>query len=397
MNDIYRIYLSALRAFVRGSAPEPVPQEQWAALMELARINSTLGILSHVYLNHPDLTPEQLRPVLRRQCLQEAAMYAARGNQMALLAAEFDRAGIDFILFKGFVLRNFYPVPELRTYGDVDLVIRREDRAKSDELMKRLGYEPRDTWEPAYSYQRGVEYYEVHTDVMEVDVSDKADYMAYFSRIWDHTCPSETLRLPHALEFTPEFHLLYLLTHIAKHISVSGAGIRMYLDIAFFLKRFELDWQWIAGELECLALSDFANVVFCAVEDWFGVECPLPRRSVPAEVMADFLEFTLSGGIYGYAGRDKGTVFLKQQDRSREEKVSRTRTLLHHAFPPVRSLENRYTYLQTKPWLLPAAWVHRLADSRTEWARFAGHTREILSADMDEVKKLKRLYRELGL
>ncbi len=399
MNDIFRIYLSVLRAFVRGAAPEPVEEEQWAPLMELAHINNTKGILCHVYMNHPALIPDRIRPTLRRQCLQEVALYAARGNQMLRLAEAFDRAGIDHLLFKGFVLRNYYPVPELRTYGDVDFVIRREDRTRSNELMKGLGYEPKDTWEPAYSYRKGAEYYEVHTDVMEVDVSDKADYTAYFSRIWEHTRPSETVQLPHALEFTPEFHLLYLLTHIAKHISVSGAGIRMYLDIAFFLRHFDgaLDWALVAGELEKLAFSDFANMVFSAVEHWFGVESPLPLRPVPEQVMADFLEFTLSGGVYGYVGRDKGTVFLKQQDRSREEKVSRTRTLLHHAFPPVRSLENRYTYLQKRPWLLPAAWVHRLAGSRKEWGRFAGHTREILTADMDEVKKLKRLYRELGL
>ena len=136
MNDIFRIYLSVLRAFVQGAAPEPVEEEQWAPLMELAHINNTKGILCHVYMNHPALIPDRIRPTLRRQCLQEVALYAARGNQMLRLAEAFDRAGIDHLLFKGFVLRNYYPVPELRTYGDVDFVIRREDRTRSDELMK---------------------------------------------------------------------------------------------------------------------------------------------------------------------------------------------------------------------------------------------------------------------
>ena len=46
--------------------------------------------------------------------------------------------------------------------------------------MLSIGLARKHDWEPVYSYIRGVEYYEVHTDVMEVDVSDKADYKGYF-------------------------------------------------------------------------------------------------------------------------------------------------------------------------------------------------------------------------
>ena len=172
----------------------------------------------------------------------------------------------------------------------------------------------------------------------------------------------------------------------------------MYLDVAFFLRHFgsTLDWNWVAGELEKLALSDFANMVFSAVQCWFGEESPWQLRYVPEDVLGDFLEFTLAGGVYGYAGRDKGTVFLKQQNRNNAD-VSRMGTLLYHAFPPVKAMEWRYTYLQKRPWLLPAAWVHRLAASRKDWGRFADHTRDVLRADTEEVRKLKRLYKEIGL
>lgn len=399
MNPIQEIYLSVLRSFVQNSTPMPVEAEQWGELMELAYIHNTRGILCHVYRSHPDLAPDSIQPFLRQQCIQEIAAYAQRAQGMRHLAAEFDRNGIPCIYFKGFVVRDYYPVPELRTFGDVDFVIPKEFREKSHALMESLGYTPEDTWEPAYSYRKGAEYYEIHTDVMEINVSDKADYPAYFSKLWDHVRPAQVVKLENALEFTPEFHLLYLLTHIAKHISSSGAGIRMYLDIAFFIRQLgtALDWDWVRRELEKLRLDAFANMVFTCVERWFGVESPLPLKPVPEAVMADFLEFTLAGGVYGYAGRDKGTVFLKQHSRNADGEVSRFKTLLHHALPPVKSLENRYPYLQKHPWLLPGAWIQRLLDSRKEWGRFADHTREILSADEEEVRKLKRIYKEIGL
>lgn len=398
MQEIYSKYLAALRAFVQGTAPEALSAQQWQQLLELSYINNTQGIVAHVYMSHPELVEPQLRPTLRQLCFSEVNLYAARADQMTALAAKLSESGIDCLLFKGFVVRNYYPVPELRTFGDIDLVIRPEDREKCDRLMKELGYTVKVGWEPVYSYVKDGEYYEIHTQILEVDVSDKADYKAYFSHIWEHARPSSVLKLPHIFEFTPEFHFLYLLTHIAKHISGSGAGVRMYLDLAFFLRHFgaALSWDWVAEQLRDLQLIDFANVALTAAQQWFGVPSPLPLQPVKEEIMADFLEFTLLGGVYGYAGRDKSIVFLKKQDRN-NEKVSKFKTLMFHAFPPVRSLKDRYRYLQKHPWLLPWAWIQRLFDSRKEWGRFADNTKNILTADEEEVVKLKRIYQQIGL
>lgn len=398
MQEIYSKYMAALRSFVQDSAPEAISREQWQELLELSYIHNTQGILSHVYLAHPELVEPQLRPSLRQLCFSQVSLYATRAEQMVQLATQLNRQGIDCLLFKGFVVRNYYPVPELRTFGDIDLVIRREDREKCHDLMLSLGYTAKIDWEPVYAYGKDGEYYEIHTQVLEVEVSDKADYMAYFSQIWQHTKPSACVALPHIYEFTSEFHFLYLLTHIAKHISGSGAGIRMYLDLAFFLRHFgnTLRWDWVAEQLQVLQLADFANVALQATGQWFGVSSPLPLQPVNEQIMADFLEFTLLGGVYGYAGRDKSLVFLKQQDRN-SQKTSKFRTLLFHAFPPVRNLKDRYSYLQKHPWLLPWAWLQRLFDSRKEWGRFADHTKKIITADEEEVKKLKRIYQQIGL
>lgn len=399
MNNTYEKYLSALRAFVQGTAPETMTPEELGGLMELAKINSTGGILSYTYMSRPGLVDPAVRAQLRRQCLGEIALYTQRAEMTKVLSAELDKAGIDHILFKGFVVRNYYPVPELRTFGDVDIIIHKEDRQRSDELMTSLGFTRTEDWEPSYAYKRGAEYYELHSRVIGFDVSDKADFVGYFGRIWDHTQPAQVVHLEHAWELKPEFHFLYLLTHIAKHISRSGAGVRMYLDLAFFIKRFgpALDWDWVVAEMEKLNLLDFAAVALAGVERWFGVASPMTLKAVPAEVVEDFTEFTISGGVYGYVGRDQGTMFLKQQNRNDEEEMSKFRTLIHHAFPPVKALVNKYAWLEKFPWLLPVAWILRLIDKRKEWGRFAESTRQILSADEEKVLKLKRIYKEIGL
>ncbi len=398
LKELYNEYTALLRAFVHGELPETAFGADPDGLSALARINSTEGILSYVLMKEPNLAAAERRQYLRKQCLGEISFYSRRAEQMKLLSDALSREGIDHLLFKGFVLRDYYPVPELRTFGDIDLLIRPSDREACHKLMCRLGYEVKCDFEPVYSYLKGTEYYEIHTDVMEVDVSDKADYRGYFGSVWDHAVPSSSICNEHVFELEADFHFIYLLTHIAKHISSSGAGIRMYLDLAFFLKHFDgkLDTDYIAAELERLSLSDFARTVLSAVEKWFGVKSPLPSKETSAELMEDFLCFTMEGGVYGKVGRDKNAVFLKQQNRNSEE-ISKWKTLVFHVFPPVSSLENRYTYLKKHRWLLPVAWVHRIAGNPSSWKRYAGHAKGIVNADEEEARRLKRIYKELGL
>ena len=45
-----------------------------------------------------------------------------------------EEKGTDMLLLKGMVLRELYPVPELRTMSDVDIIIKPEQR----DLVKEL-------------------------------------------------------------------------------------------------------------------------------------------------------------------------------------------------------------------------------------------------------------------
>ena len=335
-----------------------------------------------------------LTNMARQMAKQTVALYVRRWEDARRLLHALNREHIDHIMLKGYVLRDCYPIPELRTYGDVDLVIRPEDRKRTDVWMRQQGFAVGTDWEPVYSYYKGPELYEFHTEIMEVDVSDKADYRGYFRSVWEHMVPEQD----HTYVPDPEFHFLYLICHIAKHIAGSGAGLRMYLDIAFYLKTFgsSMDWKWIREELDALRLSDFANTVLTAVEQWFSVQSPLLLKPVSEEILEDFFVFTLEGGAFGHAGRDSGIISLKKTHRN-EASVSRSETLFRRLFPSADTIEKRYTYLKGRHWLLPAAWVHRLFLTRSTWGVHALEARNILTADEEEVLRLKNLYSKIGL
>ena len=386
--------LQILKAHLHGATPEPIPDADWDKLYALARIHNVSGILGYMVMSWPLCPREELVRKFRSVCLGSIAAFTRRGVMAHQLSGLLSEDGIDHIMMKGYVLRHFYPVPELRSFGDIDLVIRPEDRRRCHEKILSLGFEVKTDWEPVYSYVRGKEYYEFHTRIMEVDVSDKADYQGYFQNPWANAVPVEN----HCWELRPEYHFLYLLTHIAKHITGSGAGIRMYLDVAVFVQHYaeRLDWQYIREELEKLCLSAFANTVLNLVQECFGISGPIPLTPVQGDILEAFLELTMAGGVFGRNAGDNGMDALKQDSRCGSG-VSRSGTLAKRLLPSARSIQNRYTYLQDRPWLLPAAWVHRLVKTRGDWRSHAREAKNILSADRETVAGLNRLYRDIGL
>ena len=378
-----------LGAFVRGEAPESPEGMELEKLRHLAHIHSVKGVFGYMAMKYR-LFPEMV-PAFRRECMATISTLGQRAGRAELLFSELARRGIDHVLMKGFVLKDYYPVPELRTFGDIDFVIRREDREKTHALMQELGFQVKTDWEPVYSYVKPMEYYELHTELLETDISEDMDCRTYFRDLWQHTVCSGN----HRYEFTPEFHFLYMLAHLAKHVRSSGAGARMYLDLAVFIRHFgeNADWAWIRGELEKIRLAPFANTALTFVERYFGVASPLALEPVDDQVLEALAAMTADGGIFGRIGLDQGVNTLKNQGGD----AGRVATVLRRLFPGAKTIESRYTYLQKHPWLLPVAWVHRLVRTRSTWGDHAREAKCIMQADLEDVRQVQQLHRDIGL
>lgn len=393
MENQYRNLLKLLGAFLRQETVTLPGNRNWEQLNMLARIHGVSGILGYMAMKTTPAPTREEKTGLRRICMNTIAVCSKRYAMAEELTAVLAKEKIDHILMKGFELRNLYPVPELRTFNDIDIVIRPEDRQRSHKIMLELGFRARTDWEPVYSYVRGEEHYEFHTRIMEMDDSRDAAFQAYFHDLWNHTRQVS----PHSYRFSPEYHALYLLAHIAKHVHSAGAGIRMYMDMAVFLRhnRHTLDWKWLEKQIRVLKLSRFADVVFAAVKEWFGVDCPLARNTVSKEILNDFLVFTMEAGVFGHFGRDNATARMKNEQNT--DPTSRVKKALQRTFPEARAIEKRYTYLQDRPWLLPVAWAHRIVKNREKLGDKSREMQKIISMESDHIRRLQKLMRDIGL
>ena len=385
-NYIFRI----LKAFIYGEEPVLTGSSDWEEILYYARIHAISGIIGYVAAEF-DLCGDPVTAAQLEKDMINTFGYQYRRNvQMKKLIRILNEKEIDHILMKGYLIKGLYPVPELRWFGDIDFVIHKDDRIKTDELMKELGYEVSDNWEPVYSYHKDSEYYEIHTEILDADINNSTQ-KEYFGNIWNHVYNTGL----HTYHFDREYHFIYLIAHLAKHVYRKGAGVRMYLDIALIINKYgdSLNWGYILNELDQLGLRRFFFTVCTVCELWFEIQAPCEVERIDPAAISEFTEITLEGGTFGANNANDAIETLKDADES----DSRIRTVIHQIFPPAKEIQSRYTYLQKHRWLLPVAWIDRVFRNRDVLNRRIHLAREIVVADEEEVRHLRSLIHEIGL
>lgn len=375
-----------LRAFALGERPDAADP---AALIPAAQMQNLLPVLAYMNKKHRLFSDENTNAVLNRQLRQTIFLHNQRYTAFEELSKTLSENGIDHLPVKGWYLRHLYEVPELRTFGDIDVLIQPEDRQKVHALMVSMGFSVQTDWEPTYTYRRGAELYELHTNLMDASLDGRSDLPAYFAAAWSHA---------HVVSgrcFAPEleFHFLYTLCHLAKHLYAGGAGLRMYLDAALFLQKHgrELDPEVIRREMAALKLPEFLDTVLTCCESWFGVTAPWAfSRSGATD---ELLTYTLDADLFGKL-RDNSVVQMRNRRETAASggKVSAVKRIL---FPPYEALVKRYTYIEGKKWLIPAALLHRAAvnlknlPARTKTIRtIAGTDRATVNAYDDFMNRI---------
>ena len=355
MNPEQKLFLALLRDHVRSETlAEPEPGTDWAALLKLADAQS-LSALCYVQLRGLPGVPADALQCFHSRFLAETCLAVNRRIEMARISAEMDRQGIPFLPFKGWVVKNAWPVPELRSMGDVDFLIRPKDRSACDALMRALGFELLLKTAAVWTYARGSVCIEVHERMIYEPLLGQADHAAYFDRAWAFASP----------ELDASFHLLYLLTHLAKHITNKGMGFRAFLDLVFWCRERgdTLRWDWIRAQLAELRLLDFAQTCFTLCRAWFGVKLPLSDRELDRAFFKNVTEKAFSDGAFGLENAQNDDAALTKEIALAEQPFFLTalRMTLRRIFPAYEDMRMIpwYRFLDGRPWLLPAAWVYR--------------------------------------
>lgn len=361
-------FLHIAKAAISGG-DLPAEKVDWPAVFALAGQQKLLPILFEAARATPAAGENAvLFAVTKQQVIGQVLNQTVRSAEFADLYRKLRSAGLHPIVVKGQLCSRLYPQTDHRISADDDLLIPDGEFMACHEQLLTNGLTtdtPADELasadEVSYTKKGSLLYIELHRHLFDSSEDAHDDLNHFFTDI----NPVETDGF---LAMPPHEHLLYLILHAYKHFVRSGIGLRQFCGIGLWARAYhvEIDWQRLHEQCESVHAATFAAAAFCIAGDYLGIEFDLPAPWDGSIDVEPLLHDTLCGGVYGSNDLTRlhsSTVTLNAVKASRTGEKS---SVLSTVFPKREYLERRYPYLKKRPYLLPVAWMQRIAHYASE-------------------------------
>ena len=362
-------FLHIARAAISGGDLPIVNVVDWPAVFALAGQQKLLPIVFEAVRKTPAAEENAaLFAVTKQQVIGQVLNQTVRSAEFTELYCKLRSAGLHPIVVKGQLCSRLYPQTDHRISADDDPYIPDAEFMACHEQLLANGLTtdtPADELstadEVSYTKKDSPLYIELHRHLFDSSEDAHDELNHFFADI-------TPVEIDGFLAMSPHEHLLYLILHAYKHFVRSGIGLRQFCDIGLWARAYhaEIDWQRLHEQCESVHAATFAAAAFRIARDYLGIEFDLPAPWDGSIDVEPLLHDTLCGGVYGsndYTRLHSSTVTLNAVKASRTGEKS---SILSTVFPKREYLERRYPYLKKRPYLLPVAWVQRIAHYASE-------------------------------
>ena len=377
--------IEVLKAVIEEKAPKNPPENiNWEEFYKFVVGHKVENMMYAAFCEIEEKIPQNVMAALGERNAMGIANEAIQALEFEALIDEFEKRGIKNLPLKGCILKYFYPMPDYRQSGDIDILIAEEDFEKVPPLMKELGYveDEFDEYEHHIAYRRPGVLIEIHKKLVE----DHNRASRYLTNVWDDVNVREGYS--YSFEMSKEAMYTYIVAHMAKHIRQGGAGIRLVLDIWILLKLWNqyFDDEKLNVVLKEANLYEFNELAASLAKMWFGGE-----ESNNKCVIA-LGEYVVDSGCYGTKENDKKIRASTVSDSKISKILYKLKKFFRSVFLPVCSMREEYPILNRYRFLLPAMWVRRIIKLLSE-GRSAVSKRLSASLEIkDDAKELKEIW-----
>ena len=356
-------FLHIAKAAVSGGEL-PTEAVDWPAIFTLANQQKLLPILFEAVRKTPAAGENApLFAAIKRQVIGQVLNQTVRSAEFADLYGKLRAAGLHPVVVKGQLCSRLYPLRDYRISADDDLFIPEGEFFACHEALLANGLTtdtPADELptadEVSYTKKDSPLYIELHRHLFD-SAEDAHDELNHFF------VGIALVEVDGFLTMLPHEHLLYLILHAYKHFVYSGIGLRQFCDIGLWARAYrdQIDWQRLHDQCAGVHAATFAAAAFRIARTYLDIDFDLPGLWNSDVDVEPLLHDTLCGGVYGsnsYTRLHSSTVTLNAVKASRTGGKS---SVLRTVFPKRAYLERRYPYLKKRPYLLPVAWVQRIA------------------------------------
>ena len=239
---------------------------------------------------------------LHRSFGAAVAQYVARQQAGAKFRTAMDAASLPYLPIKGTWVGEAYPHPQLRTMGDLDILVHAEDSERIRDVLSPLGFQNIKWAETEWDYRLNNTLFELQAELFHTGELHNRELEAFLNDPWSWAEPTASGEY----RLDQSFHFLYLIAHIAKHLRWVGVGYRQFYDLAVLMQRSResYDWNWIREQAERLDFLRFVEICLALNERWFGVPSPYPDDALNDELFKTITAKILSDGVFGFENKD---------------------------------------------------------------------------------------------
>lgn len=283
-----KVFFSLLRNAFWGSEIDiPEGFADWGDVARTAKIQSALGVAGDVMLSDSRIASamsQELRTKVKTFIMANMMTHGKLNGVLVNVVSHLSAAGIRSVLLKGQGLAQYYPKPELRQCGDIDLYVGLERYADSYDVVKPLAtqIDDRKALEVGkhYDFFVGKVAVEMHrySDRYPTPKLDRIYQEVSLKGLNENLVP---LVFSGQTVYTPsdEYNAFYIFSHLFHHFLINGLGARQLCDWMLFLRArsSHIDMSSLETILRRLDMLKPWQAFGCVLVKYFG----MPAESFP--------------------------------------------------------------------------------------------------------------------
>lgn len=294
------------------AAPACVSEINWQELLEFAKKQTIVGIYWQGIKRLGDIANKPSEDDVM-EWMGEYTKITRRNTKIDAAVANLTKFmndnSIDFFVFKGQTVAQYYSMPESRTSGDIDFYVFSKDREHAKKLLEDKVALTDDHsgqhWEFTYE---GIPY-EMHYHTAVFASNRKQRYWddlidSYFDDVLDHV-EINGVSVP---TLPPNINAIYLFIHIYHHFLKEGIALRQFIDWMMFFeaKHNEIVVPELTAKLERLGLLRAFKAFGAVLVDVLGMDAkffPFPLTDSGRKYEHKIKSIVLKYGNFGKYGR----------------------------------------------------------------------------------------------
>lgn len=345
LSSFEREFISLICGAVNNKRVYVSEDFKWDRAFDLAMRHNVMSIL--FYAAQANNVPENIMNKIHSIFLKNIVISENQMYYISRISNAFEVEDIDFVLLKGTILKAMYPSNDMRFMGDADILIKTEQYDKIKPVLKKIGFVEQNEYDPEIVWNIHGLHLELHKSLF---AKRNSDFYAYFGNIWNDVVLMEGKK--HTYMLKPETNLVYMVSHLAKHMRNGGVGMRHVTDIWVYKSKVKFDERIVEEELEKLKLLEFYKNILKTIDVWFN--------NVEGDDTTDLItKWILSSGSFGTTEQYIIGKALKNQVAA-GKKTGKATVIIKTIFPSYSLMCGMYPILNKVKILLPIMYIVRI-------------------------------------